>query len=190
MTFDSAEVAARIMRPGRDYLEFIDALKNFQMKVEGPDELAVWFSETLQLMLTAGLEFGVDAGGGVRRYTSNTNGGPVFVYVRDGRILRITPIEFDDDDAEPWTIEARGRPLHAAAQDHGQLAHARLEVADLLARPAALPDEAGGLRPGRRAQPAEPRHLRLRAHQLGRGARPGGRRDQAREARPRARARS
>ncbi len=35
--------------------------------------------------------------------------GPVFVYVRDGRILRITPIEFDDDDAEPWTIEARGR---------------------------------------------------------------------------------
>ncbi len=109
MTFDSAEVAARIMRPGRDYLEFIDALKNFQMVVEGPDELAVWFSETLQMMLTAGLEFGVDAGGGVRRFTSNTNGGPVFVYVRDGRILRITPIEFDEDDAEAWTIEARGR---------------------------------------------------------------------------------
>ncbi len=41
MTFDSPEVAARIMRPGRDYLEFIDALKNFQMRVEGPDELAV-----------------------------------------------------------------------------------------------------------------------------------------------------
>ena len=109
MTFDSAEVAARIMRPGRDYLEFIDALKNFQMVVDGPDELAVWFSETLQMMLTAGLEFGVDAGGGVRRFTSNTNGGPVFVYVRDGRILRITPIEFDEDDAEAWTIEARGR---------------------------------------------------------------------------------
>ena len=96
------------MKPGRDYLEFIDALKNFQMRVEGPDDLAVWFSETLQMMLTAGLEYGVDAGGGVRRYTSNTNGGPVFVYVRDGRILRITPIEFDEDDAEPWTIEARG----------------------------------------------------------------------------------
>jgi len=109
MTFDSAKVAARIMRPGRDYLEFIDALKNFQMRVEGPDELAVWFSETLQMMLTAGLEFGVDAGGGVRRFTSNTNGGPVFVYVRDGRILRITPIEFDEEDAEAWTIEARGR---------------------------------------------------------------------------------
>ena len=81
------------------------------------------------MMLTAGLEFGVDAGGGVRRFTSNTNGGPVFVYVRDGRILRITPIEFDEDDAESWTIEARGAVVHAAAQDHGQLAHARLEVA-------------------------------------------------------------
>ena len=68
--------------PGRDYLEFIDALKNFQMRVEGPDDLAVWFSETLQMMLTAGLEFGVDMGDGVRRFTSNTNGGPVFVYVR------------------------------------------------------------------------------------------------------------
>ena len=108
MIFDSAEVAVRVMKPGRDYLEFIDALKNFQMRVEGPDDLAVWFSETLQMMLTAGLEFGVDAGGGVRRFTSNTNGGPVFVYVKDGRILRVTPIDFDEDDAEPWTIEARG----------------------------------------------------------------------------------
>ena len=34
------------MRPGRDYLEFINALKNFQMRVDGPDDLAVWFSET------------------------------------------------------------------------------------------------------------------------------------------------
>ena len=109
MTFDSAEVAVRLLKPSRDYLEFIDALKNFQMRVEGPDELAVWFSETLQMMLTAGLELGTDVGGGVRRFTSNTNGGPVYVFVRDGRILRITPIEFDDDDAEPWTIAARGR---------------------------------------------------------------------------------
>ncbi|NLE23014.1 MAG: molybdopterin-dependent oxidoreductase [Actinobacteria bacterium] len=109
MTFDSAEVAARIMRPGRDYLEFINALKNFQMRVEGPDELAVWFSETLQMMMTVGYEAGVDVGGGVRRFTSNTNGGPVFVYVREGKILRITPIEFDDDDAEAWVVEARGK---------------------------------------------------------------------------------
>ena len=185
MTFDSAEVAAAVMRPGRDYLEFIDALKNFQMRVDGPDDLAVWFSETLQLMLTAGLEAGVDAGAGVRRFTSNTNGGPVFVYVRDGRILRITPIEFDDDDAEPWTIEARGHRFTPPRKTTVNSHTLAWKSPHLLARPAALSDEAGRLRPRRRAQPAEPRHLRLRAHQLGRGARPRGRRDQAREARPR-----
>ena len=43
------------------------------------------------------------------RYTSNTNGGPVFVYVKDGKILRITPMTFGDGDADPWTIEAHGR---------------------------------------------------------------------------------
>lgn len=109
MVFESAAVAARLMKPNRDYLEFISALKSFQMSLEGSDELGVWFSETLQMMLTAGTRYGVDLGGEVTRYTNNTNGGPVFVDVKDGKILRITPIEFDDTDARPWTIEARGR---------------------------------------------------------------------------------
>ena len=109
MVVDSAEVAARLMKPDRDSLEFIDALKSFHMKVQGPDKLAVWFSETLQMMLASGLEFGVDGGGGVRRFTSNTNGGPVFVFVKDGRTLRVTPVELDEDDAKPWTIHSRGR---------------------------------------------------------------------------------
>jgi anaerobic selenocysteine-containing dehydrogenase len=47
--------------------------------------------------------------GQVTRYTNGTTGGPVFVDVKDGKILRITPIEFDDKDAASWTIEARGR---------------------------------------------------------------------------------
>ncbi len=45
----------------------------------------------------------------VKRYTNLTTGGPVFVDVKDGRILRITPLEFDDTDAPSWTIEARGQ---------------------------------------------------------------------------------
>jgi len=44
-----------------------------------------------------------------QRYTSGTNGGPVHVYVKDGRIVRITPIVLDDTDAPSWAIEARGR---------------------------------------------------------------------------------
>ncbi|MHB1344846.1 MAG: molybdopterin-dependent oxidoreductase, partial [Thermoleophilia bacterium] len=109
MVFDTADVAARLLKPSRDTLEFISALKNFEMALDGSDEAGVWFSQTLQMMLTAGTEYGVPMGGGVRRYTSNTNGGPVFVFVKDGKILRITPIEFDDSDPESWTIEAHGR---------------------------------------------------------------------------------
>ena len=47
--------------------------------------------------------------GHIARYTNGTTGGPVFVDVRDGKILRITPIEFSEDDAPSWTIQARGR---------------------------------------------------------------------------------
>jgi anaerobic selenocysteine-containing dehydrogenase len=47
--------------------------------------------------------------GDVVRYTNGTTGGPVFVDVKDGKILRITPMEFDDSDAASWTISARGQ---------------------------------------------------------------------------------
>lgn len=41
--------------------------------------------------------------------TQNTNGGPLFVHVKDGRITRTRPIVFDEIDAPGWTIEARGK---------------------------------------------------------------------------------
>jgi anaerobic selenocysteine-containing dehydrogenase len=47
--------------------------------------------------------------GEVIRYTNGTTGGPVFVDVQDGKILRIVPLYFDDTDAPSWTINARGR---------------------------------------------------------------------------------
>jgi molybdopterin guanine dinucleotide-containing S/N-oxide reductase-like protein len=36
-------------------------------------------------------------------------GGPVRVYVRDGKIMRIRPLVFDNTDAPSWKIEARGK---------------------------------------------------------------------------------
>ena len=45
----------------------------------------------------------------VRRLTNCTTGGPVYVDVKDNKILRITPIDLDDQDAASWKIEARGR---------------------------------------------------------------------------------
>ena len=47
--------------------------------------------------------------GEVQRFTNCTTGGPVFVDVKDERIIRLTPIEFDDTDAPSWVIEARGQ---------------------------------------------------------------------------------
>jgi molybdopterin guanine dinucleotide-containing S/N-oxide reductase-like protein len=109
MAFKNAELAVRILRPNRKQLDFLHAVKNFQIEVIGPDELTIWLSETLNMMMTAGAQHGTAMGDGVVRYTNNTNGGPVFVYVKDGKILRITPIEFDEEDAQPWTIKAHGR---------------------------------------------------------------------------------
>ncbi len=109
MMFKDAELAVKLLMPPRDHLAMINAMKNFQIGLQGPDELTMWFMETLNQIFTSGMVYGTDAGSGVKRYTSNTNGGPVFVYVKDNKIIRITPIEFDDSDADPWTITARGK---------------------------------------------------------------------------------
>ena len=107
--FRTAEIAVKLMIPPRNPLKMINAMKNFQLDFSGPDELVMWFMETLYLTSTVGAKYGIDAGDGIKRFTSNTNGGPVFVYVKDDKIIRITPIEFDAGDAPSWTIEARGR---------------------------------------------------------------------------------
>jgi len=110
MTFKDAELAVKLFMPPKKHLAMISAMKSFQIGIQGPDDLVMWFMETLNQILTSGMQYGTDTGGGgVKRYTSNTNGGPVFVYVKDNKIIRITPIEFDDSDADPWTIRARGR---------------------------------------------------------------------------------
>ena len=55
--------------------------------------------------------------GEVVRLTNSSTGGPVFVYVEDGKIVRITPMDFDDAvDAPSWKIEARGRPSSRRAR--------------------------------------------------------------------------
>jgi molybdopterin guanine dinucleotide-containing S/N-oxide reductase-like protein len=49
--------------------------------------------------------------------TNLTNGGPVQVYVRDGKIVRVRPLVLNDKDATSWTIDVNGRqfsPLRKA----------------------------------------------------------------------------
>ena len=47
--------------------------------------------------------------GKIEKLTNGTTGGPVFVYVQDGRIIRITPMDLDESDAASWVINARGK---------------------------------------------------------------------------------
>ncbi len=107
--FKDQAIAESFLTPPFDLLERIDAAKNFKIGLEGPDELAVWFMATLARLETVTWKAGTDMGNGVTRYTNGTNGGPIFVYVKDGRILRTTPIDFDAEDAPSWSITARGR---------------------------------------------------------------------------------
>jgi trimethylamine-N-oxide reductase (cytochrome c) len=109
MAFSDSKLACRLLMPSRKPLELVDAMKNFRLTLNGPDELSLWFMEALSQIFTVGIEYGIDVGNNTKRYVNNSNAGPVFVYVKDGKIIRITPIEFDKDDAKSWTIEARGR---------------------------------------------------------------------------------
>lgn len=109
ISFGSAELGASLLMPPIDQLAQIEAIKNFQLLMEGPDELTLWFTQTLMIMQQQGMEFGMKMPDGTTRYVSHTNGGPMFVYVRDGKVVRVTPIEFTDEDAPSWSITARGK---------------------------------------------------------------------------------
>ncbi|MCL5735550.1 MAG: molybdopterin-dependent oxidoreductase, partial [Actinobacteria bacterium] len=62
--------------------------------------------------------------GAIDRLTNCTTGGPAWVYVRNGKIVRMTPMDLDDTDAASWTIEARGRaftpPRRTTLAPHAQ----------------------------------------------------------------------
>ena len=103
------ETALAFLDPNADRGEIVHAMKNFRVLLMGDDALAVWFSQLVSLTANAKLEYGTKMPDGSTRYTSNGNGGPMFVHVKDGKILRITPIDLDDADAPSWTIKARGK---------------------------------------------------------------------------------
>jgi molybdopterin guanine dinucleotide-containing S/N-oxide reductase-like protein len=109
MTFTSAALGVELMTPPWDHLARINAMKNFQLEIEGPDNLSYWLLETFSLVLTISLAHGTKERDGTIRYVNNASGMPVFVYVREGKIIRITPLEFDSKDPMPWTIQARGK---------------------------------------------------------------------------------
>jgi len=109
MVFKDVATALKFLLPNPDPLEVVHAAKNFLMVMEGRDEALVWFTQTLNISQTVSLPMGTPIRDGTQRYTTCTNGGPVFVYVKNGRIVRVTPLELDASDAPGWELNVRGR---------------------------------------------------------------------------------
>lgn len=113
LSFKTMELALKVLRPDRDHAAYVEGVKNGRIKLLGEDIPAIWFDEILMTVLEApvyyGDAYGLDLGNGVRRLTNATTGGALFVYVKDGRIIRMTPIDLAPEDAKPWTIKARGQ---------------------------------------------------------------------------------
>ena len=169
LTFSSAVLASKLLLPSANQLERINAMKNFEVELHGPDELTQWFFETLSHAMAVGTEYGIDLGDGTKRYVNNSRGMPVFVYVKDGKIVRVTPIEFDEEDAEPWTIRARGKtftpPRKTTLSPYAFASKSIVYSPDRLLYPMKRVD----FDPAWRASLRKQGHLGFRTHQLGRG---------------------
>lgn len=109
MVFNDLKTALIFLKPPQKQSEIVHAAKQFRVAILGPDVLVVWFMQLLNLTQTAGRQYGTPMPDGTTRYTTNTNGGPLFVYCKDNKIVRMTPIDLDSSDAPSWTIRARGK---------------------------------------------------------------------------------
>src|SRR6202034_1502736 len=99
LSFKDAALGAKLLMPPINWLEQVNAQKDFKLGVDGPEDLTNWFAQTLMLTQSVRWKMGVRLADGMVRYCNMTNGGPVFVYVKDKKIVRITPIDFDEADA-------------------------------------------------------------------------------------------
>ena len=139
MSFKTAALGTKLLTPPIDWLEQINALKDFKLTMEGDEDLSNWFAQTVMMLQSVRWKLGTRLPDGTMRCCNMTNGGPVFVYVKDGKILRMTPIEFDDTDPQPWTIAARGMtftpPRKTTLAPHGQNAKSMVYSPDRLLYP-------------------------------------------------------
>ena len=109
IVFKDADIALRFMNPNPDRGDIVHFIKNFQVEMIGDDASIIWFATLMNKMQSGLWKQGTKLPDGSIRYTTNTNGGPLFVFVKDGKIIRTTPVEFDDDDPRGWSIDARGK---------------------------------------------------------------------------------
>src|SRR5581483_12126432 len=85
LTFKNVKIGASLLMPPINWLDQINAQKDFVLGVEGPEYLTNWFAQTLMMSQSVGLKFGRKLRRGVTLYCNMTNGGPVFVDVKDDK---------------------------------------------------------------------------------------------------------
>ena len=128
---------------------------------------------------------------GLGQCSFTRNGDPAAIDVKDGKILRIRPLHFDDkytkEEIKPWRIEKDGKVLEPKLKSHlapYMLAYKkRVYSPNRILYPLIREDwdptgAPGSTGPGGR-NVAEPRQEQVQAHHLGRGHRHHRRRDQA-----------
>src|SRR5258705_2387299 len=96
--FKTAALGADLLMPPINWLDQINAQKDFKLTVDGPDDLTNWWAQTMMATLTAGWRFRTPLDDGATRYCNMTNGSPEFVDVKGCNIVRLTPIDFDPYD--------------------------------------------------------------------------------------------
>ncbi len=55
------------------------------------------------------IEGSKDNSNDIKRYSTCSTAGPMFVHVRDGKIIRIEPMCFSREEVKSWKIEANGK---------------------------------------------------------------------------------
>src|ERR1039457_211263 len=91
LSFKNAALGVSLLTPPINWLNQINAQKDFTLGVDGPEDLTNWFAQTLMKMQTAHWTFGTPMPDGSMRYCNMANGGPLFVTVKHGKSIRTTP---------------------------------------------------------------------------------------------------
>src|SRR5262249_60211623 len=91
LAFKTAAIAADLLMPPINWLDQINAQKDFKLTVDGPEDLTNWFAQTIMMSQSVGLKSGTRLADGTIAYCNMTNGGPCLGYVKDAKMVGMRP---------------------------------------------------------------------------------------------------
>src|SRR5215471_6171033 len=73
LAFKNAALGASLLKPPINWLDQINAQKDFKLTVDGPENLTNWWAQTMMLSQSAGYKIGIRQPDGSTRYCNMTN---------------------------------------------------------------------------------------------------------------------